>query len=138
MAGVRDYFSLIKFSHSIFALPFALIAFLVADPHRLDVSTLGKVVLAMVLARAAAMAYNRWADRRLDAINPRTREREIPSGVIQPAAALALTGACSLGFLLVAWWIAPVCGWLGIGVLLVLLGYSHAKRFTVLSHIWLG
>ena len=87
MAGVRDYFSLIKFSHSIFALPFALIAFLVADPHRLDVSTLGKVVLAMVLARAAAMAYNRWADRRLDTINPRTREREIPRGVIQPAAA---------------------------------------------------
>lgn len=138
MAGVRDYLSLIKFSHSIFALPFALIAFLVADPHRLDVSTLGKVVLAMVLARAAAMAYNRWADRHLDAVNPRTSDREIPRGVIQPAAALALTGLCSLGFLWVAWRIAPICGWLGIGVLVVLLGYSHAKRFTVLSHIWLG
>ncbi len=138
MAGVRDYLSLIKFSHSIFALPFALMGFLVAARQNLQVALLGKVVLAMVFARAAAMAYNRWTDHHLDALNPRTREREIPRGVIRPGAALAFAVACGLGFLLVAWWIAPLCLRLGIPVLAVLLGYSHAKRFTVLSHIWLG
>jgi 4-hydroxybenzoate polyprenyltransferase len=138
MAGVRDYLSLIKFSHSIFALPFALMAFLVAVREDLQVALLLKVVLAMVFARAAAMAYNRWTDRHLDAINPRTQEREIPKGVIHPGAALAFAVGCGLGFLLVGLWIAPICFWLGFPVLAVLLGYSHAKRFTVLSHIWLG
>lgn len=138
MAAVRDYLSLIKFSHSIFALPFALMAFLVAVRKDLQVALLLKVVLAMVFARAAAMAYNRWTDRHLDALNPRTQEREIPKGVIPPGAALAFAVACALGFLLVALWIAPICFWLGLPVLAVLLGYSHAKRFTVLSHIWLG
>ena len=138
MAGIRDYLSLIKFSHSIFALPFALMAFLVAAREHFQVLVLCQVVLAMVCARAAAMAYNRWTDRHLDAINPRTQAREIPRGVIRPGAALVFAVACGLGFLLVAWWIAPLCLWLGIPVLAVLLGYSHAKQFTVLSHIWLG
>lgn len=138
MAGVRDYLSLIKFSHSIFALPFALMAFLVAVRRNLEVALLLEVVLAMVFARAAAMAYNRWTDRHLDALNPRTQAREVPTGVIRPGAALAFAAVCGAGFLLVALWIAPLCFWLGIPVLAVLLGYSHAKRFTVLSHIWLG
>lgn len=137
-ARVRDYLSLIKFSHSIFALPFALIAFLVAAGGRVDPARLGLVVVCMVAARAAAMAYNRLIDRRIDAANPRTATREIPAGVISPSAALWFTLAAAALFLAAAWLLAPVCFVLGVPVLVFLLGYSHAKRFTALAHLWLG
>jgi 4-hydroxybenzoate polyprenyltransferase len=138
MAAARDYLSLIKFAHTVFALPFALMALLVttggAPPLRLIVL----VLVAMVCARSAAMAYNRWADRDVDALNPRTAGREIPRGVISPRAALWLTVASAAGFAAVAYLLSPLCFVLSIPVLAVLLGYSHAKRFTSLSHAWLG
>lgn len=138
MAAVRDYLSLIKFSHSIFALPFALIAFLVASNGVVRWTSLGLVVVCMVCARAAAMAYNRYADRHLDAANPRTAVREIPTGVISPGGALAFTVLCSLGFLAAARGLNDLSFYLAFPVLAVLLGYSHAKRFTSLAHMWLG
>ena len=134
----RDWLSLIRFSHSVFALPFALVALLVATGGRPGVRLLLLVVAAAVLARSAAMAYNRYADRDVDAANPRTARREIPRGVIRPRAALAFALLCGAGFLLVAWALNPVCFAFAVPVLAVLLGYSHAKRFTALSHAWLG
>lgn len=138
MTTLRDWLSLVRFSHTVFALPFALVALLVASGGLPPWALLGKVVLAAVCARTAAMAYNRFADRELDARNPRTAAREIPRGAISARAAMALTAGSSLLFLLTAWWIAPLCLWLALPVLAVLLGYSHAKRLTTWSHSWLG
>ncbi len=137
-AGVADWLRLIRFSHSVFALPFALIALLVATDGRPSLRTLSLVVAAMVLARSAAMAYNRFADRELDARNPRTRGREIPRGVLPAPAVLGFALACAAGFVAVAFALGPACGWMSVPVLAVLLGYSHAKRFTSLAHLWLG
>jgi len=138
MATVRDYASLVKLSHSVFALPFALIALLVATGGWPKPRTLALVVVAMVCARTAAMAYNRFADRDVDARNPRTAGRELPRGVIRPGQALALTVVAGLAFVAAAAALGPVCGLLSLPVLAVLLGYSHAKRFTAWSHVWLG
>jgi 4-hydroxybenzoate polyprenyltransferase len=135
---LRDWLSLVRFSHSVFALPFALIALLVATGGAPSPRLLVLVVLAAVAARTAAMAYNRYADRDVDAANPRTSAREIPRGAITPGAALVLAAAAAVGFVLIAAAIAPVCGWLALPCLLLLLGYSHSKRFTALSHFWLG
>ena len=135
---LRDWLALIRFSHTIFALPFALIALLCATAGRPPLRVLGLCVLAMVAARTAAMAYNRFADRELDGRNPRTRGREIPRGVISPPAALALALGAGAVFVLAAALLAPLCGWLALPVLAVLFGYSHAKRFTALCHLWLG
>lgn len=137
-AGVRDWLSLVKFSHTVFALPFALIALLVASGGRPEPSVLGLVVLAMAAARSAAMAYNRWADREIDAENPRTRGREIPSGVLGPGAVLLFTAVCAGVFVWASAMLGPACLWLSGPTLVVLLGYSHAKRFTSLAHLWLG
>lgn len=136
--GVADYFRLVKFSHSVFALPFALIALLVSADGRPGLIALLWIVVAMVAARTAAMAYNRYVDRDVDAANPRTREREIPRGALTPAAALGLTLGASAVFVAAAAALgdAPLYG--SAPVLVVLLGYSHAKRFTSLSHLWLG
>lgn len=137
-ATIRDYASLVRFSHTVFALPFGLISLLVATGGAPGWSLLAKIVAAMVLARSAAMGFNRWADRHLDAANPRTAGREIPSGVISARAALAFTLVCSIGFVLVAAWIQPLCAALAVPVLAVLLGYSYAKRLTAAVHLWLG
>lgn len=138
MVVVGDYFKLIAFAHSVFALPFALMALLVATGGEPGWATLLLVVGAVVAARTAAMAYNRYADRKIDARNPRTATREIPRGAVSPGSALALAlgaGAVFLGFCAL---LAPVCLYLGVPVLLWLYGYSHAKRFTSLVHLWLG
>ena len=135
---VRDWLSLIRFSHTIFALPFALIAVLFATSGRPPVRVLTLCVLAMVAARTAAMAYNRYVDRAIDARNPRTRGRELPRGAIRPGAALALALGAAAAFVVCAFLLAPTCGWLSLPVLVILLGYSHAKRFTSLCHLWLG
>lgn len=137
-AGVRDWLSLVKFSHTVFALPFALIALLVAADGRPDASVLGLVVLAMASARSAAMAYNRYADRVIDAENPRTQGREIPSGVLSPGAVLVFTACSAAVFVACSAMLGPACLWMSGPTLLVLLGYSHAKRFTSLAHVWLG
>lgn len=135
---VRDLASLVKLSHSVFALPFALLSLLVATDGRPDVGTLLLVIGAVVAARTAAMAYNRFADRELDRSNPRTAAREIPRGAVSPAAALSLTGVASAAFLGCCWALAPICGWLGVPTLLWLLGYSHTKHISWLCHVWLG
>ena len=137
-ARVAAWFSLVRFSHSVFALPFALMALLVASSGRPGFRLLGLVVGAVVAARTAAMAFNRYLDRAIDAANPRTQGREIPRGTITPAAALGLTLLSSALFVALAWVIAPVCGALALPVLFVLLGYSWSKRFTSLAHLWLG
>ena len=135
---MRVWLSLIRFSHTVFALPFALASLLVASDGAPGWRVALLVVAAMVGARTAAMAYNRFADRDVDALNPRTREREIPRGVVTPRGALALTVAGAAVFVAAAFLLNPLCGWLSLPVLGVLLGYSHAKRFTPLAHVWLG
>ena len=137
-ATVADWLSLVRFSHSVFALPFALTALLVATDGRPGAKLLALVVAAVVAARTSAMAFNRYLDREIDAANPRTQTREIPRGAVSPAAALALTLVAGAAFLAFAFLIAPICGYLALPVLAVLLGYSWAKRFTSLAHLWLG
>ena len=130
---------MVKFSHSLFALPFAISAVvLVAGQARLEPVRLLLVAVAVVAARTAAMAMNRIADRRFDAENPRTRARELVTGEVSPAAAWALLAGSSLAFATSAALISPLTGWLSLPVLGILLGYSYAKRFTWACHLWLG
>jgi 4-hydroxybenzoate polyprenyltransferase len=138
MAAARDYLSLVRFSHSVFALPFALAALLVASDGRPSARVALLVVLAMVCARTAAMAYNRLVDRDVDALNPRTAGREIPRGAVTPGQAAALVAIAGAGFVLCAALLSAWCFWLSLPVLALLLGYSHAKRFTAWTHVWLG
>ena len=130
---------MVKFSHSLFALPFAVSAVvLVAGQARLEPVRLGLVALAVVAARTAAMAMNRIADRAFDANNPRTRARELVTGEVSPASARLLLAASSAAFVGAAALISPLTGWLSLPVLAILLGYSYAKRFTWACHLWLG
>jgi 4-hydroxybenzoate polyprenyltransferase len=138
---LRTYGSLVAFSHTIFALPFAASAVVLSlgVPHeKLTVLRVLGMLLAMVSARTSAMAFNRWADRDVDARNPRTRARHVPAGVVAAGEALGLAMGSGAAFLVCAaslgFWpavTAPV-------VLAVLLGYSYAKRFTWAAHAWLG
>jgi 4-hydroxybenzoate polyprenyltransferase len=138
VATLRDYASLIKLSHTVFALPFAVLALLVATGGRPGLRLSVLCVLAVLCARTSAMAYNRWADRELDASNPRTQGREIPRGLVSPRSALLLALVSGALFLAVCAVIGNGCLWLGLPVWLWLLGYSHAKRWTALCHLWLG
>lgn len=135
------YASLVKFSHTVFAMPFALLAYvyaLVSTGTPFDWLLLLKILLCMVTARNAAMGFNRWADRDIDARNPRTAAREIPAGRITPRAALVFVVANCIAFVAVAGWINPLALLLSPVALLVLLGYSLTKRFTAWSHVVLG
>jgi 4-hydroxybenzoate polyprenyltransferase len=175
MRTVKNYLSLIKFSHTIFAMPFAMIGFFLAVnylyrapiegddkpfenllsawlpnksidmvdgsiyiPRSLIALKLGFVILCMVFARSAAMAFNRYLDRQFDAKNPRTSIREIPSGLISANRALIFTVICSALFILCAWFINNLCFYLSPIALFVVLGYSYTKRFTPLCHLILG
>jgi 4-hydroxybenzoate polyprenyltransferase len=141
LARIRTYGSLVAFAHTVFALPFAASAVVLslAVPHApLGVTRVASMLACMVCARTSAMAFNRWADRDVDARNPRTRGRHVPSGIVGAKEALALaaiSGAAFLGF-------AATLGlWpalLAPAVLAVVLGYSYAKRFTWGAHAWLG
>jgi 4-hydroxybenzoate polyprenyltransferase len=141
IVAVKNYFSLIKFSHTIFALPFALIGFTLSikdDLSKFNPLLLVYVVLCMVFARSAAMGFNRYIDRKFDAMNPRTKTREVPAGVISANAALAFVIITSLLFVATTWFINPICFYLSPIALLIVLGYSYTKRFTALCHIVLG
>lgn len=138
MSGLADYLRLVRFSHSIFALPFALMAAWIAADGWPSARTLLGVVVCAVAARTAAMAFNRLVDRRIDARNPRTRGREIPAGIVSPRAAGLVVLVSAAVFVAGAAFLNPLCGWLSPLVLAWLLGYSFAKRFTWLAHAWLG
>jgi 4-hydroxybenzoate polyprenyltransferase len=174
MSVVKNYLSLIKFSHTIFALPFAMIGFAlgVADLNHLQLHNLNDsfsafqikvlaemgwlnwftdavmwkyillklflVLICMVTARSAAMAFNRYLDRNFDAKNPRTAIREIPKGIIAPNSALKFVVINSLFFFIATFFINKLCFYLSPIALFVILFYSYTKRFTVLCHIVLG
>lgn len=174
MSKVKSYLSLIKFSHTIFAMPFALIGFFLASapmllliydysdkslpcfpaaenarrvicydtssPHSYEELFIrfGLIILCMIFARSAAMAFNRYLDRQYDAKNPRTAVREIPSGIITPKNALAFTIISSILFVGCTFFINRLCFYLSPVALLVILGYSYTKRFTPLCHLVLG
>ncbi|HNH50684.1 MAG TPA: UbiA-like polyprenyltransferase, partial [Myxococcota bacterium] len=137
--AVVVYGRMIKFSHSIFAMPFALAAALLAA-RQVEVQPLQVVgiVICMVLARSCAMGFNRIVDRKFDALNPRTAIREIPSGQMSLGAAIGITAAAALLFVAASFLLNPLCGYLSPVALAVVCGYSYAKRFTSLVHLWLG
>ena len=166
MNKVKNYLSLIKFSHTIFAMPFALIGFSLGiiyypfeklPPPQILHSAWGPqlsdsvflffkekwyllllVILCMIFARSAAMAFNRYLDRSFDAKNPRTAIREIPKGIISANNALRFVIFNCLAFIICTWFINGLCFFLSPVALLVVLGYSYTKRFTALCHIILG
>jgi 4-hydroxybenzoate polyprenyltransferase len=135
---LRDYLSLVRFSHTVFALPFALISYVVALDGRIPWENLFLVLLAMVTARTAAMTFNRIVDRKLDGRNPRTASRELVSGVISVPQAGLLLVAASGAFLLTTWFINRLAFLLSPVALAILFGYSFTKRFTSLTHFFLG
>ncbi|MCX6271162.1 MAG: putative 4-hydroxybenzoate polyprenyltransferase [Bacteroidetes bacterium] len=138
---VSKYSSLVKFPHSLFALPFAMIGFFMAvtsRPFGLDIWLLVKVLACMVFARNAAMSFNRFTDREFDQLNPRTWLREIPAGIIPAKTALVFSIANALLFMATTFFINLLCFYLSPVALLVILGYSLTKRFTSLSHMVLG
>jgi 4-hydroxybenzoate polyprenyltransferase len=177
MSKVKSYLSLIRFSHTIFAMPFAMIGFALGAypvigflrpttapgwhttiypymhwlnyPERVDIvhfpvtdwqiaGRLGLVVLCMIFARSAAMAFNRWLDVKWDALNPRTAIREIPAGIISKDSALRFVLFSCLAFIVCTWFINPLCFYLSFVALVVVLGYSYTKRFTPFCHVVLG
>jgi 4-hydroxybenzoate polyprenyltransferase len=138
---MKSYLSLIKFSHTIFALPFALLGFTLGTIEKgegVNWLTLLLVLFCMVFARSAAMAFNRYIDRDFDILNKRTATREIPAGVIQPRSALLFVVMNVLLFVGTTWFINSLCFYLSPIALLVILGYSYSKRFTALCHFILG
>jgi 4-hydroxybenzoate polyprenyltransferase len=142
MSGIlfktRTTLEMIKWEHSIFALPFALTAALLAAHGLPAMRTLFWILVAMVAARSCAMAFNRWADAELDAANPRTRSRAIPAGVLSRTFVFGFTCVAALVFLIAAAELNRLTLFLSPGVLVVLLGYSYTKRFTRWSHLVLG
>lgn len=138
---VKNYLSLVKFSHTIFAMPFAIIGYFLAYyklPLNPDWWLFFKVILCMVFTRNAAMSFNRLVDRHFDKLNPRTSKREIPIGVISPKAALTFTVANSFFFILTTYFINSLVFYLSPIALSVVLFYSYTKRFTMFSHLVLG
>lgn len=140
-ATIQKYLSLVKFSHTIFALPFAMVGFCLAVLYENQTFTWPKllyVILCMVFARSAAMGFNRYLDRHFDAQNPRTAQREIPSGQITAKNALTFVIINCLLFVATTYFINPLCLALSPIALFVILFYSYTKRFTALCHIVLG
>jgi 4-hydroxybenzoate polyprenyltransferase len=139
--SVKNYFSLVKFSHTVFAMPFALIGFSLAiSKNEVDFSIklLLLIILCMIFARNAAMGFNRLADRRFDALNPRTKTREIPSGIINGRAAAAFIIINAILFIITTGFINRLTLFLSPVALLIILGYSLTKRITSLCHFVLG
>lgn len=138
---MKKYFSLVLFAHSVFALPFAIIGFFLAmSTSSLDFNAIKFVLmlLCMVFARNAAMAFNRYADKDIDLLNPRTANRDIPAGRISAKQALTFTIINCACFVIATCFINPLCFYLSPVALLIILGYSYTKRFTALCHLVLG
>jgi 4-hydroxybenzoate polyprenyltransferase len=145
---LRHILEMIRFSHTLFALPFALLSAVMAwtagarnePPVAWRPRELLGIVLCMVAARSAAMAFNRIADWRIDARNPRTQMRHIPAGTLSIASVIVFAIACSIAFVLATMLFLPnrLPVYLALPVLAFLMGYSFSKRFTALAHFWLG
>ena len=138
---MKKYFSLVLFAHTVFAMPFAFIGFFLAiseTGQEFNWLKLLLMVLCMIFARNAAMAFNRYLDREIDAHNPRTAIRDIPSGKISSNEALIFTIANSILFILTTLLINKLCFYLSPVALAVVIGYSYTKRFTPLCHLFLG
>ena len=138
---MKKYFSLVLFAHTVFAMPFAFIGFFLAiseTGQEFNWLKLLLMVLCMIFARNAAMAFNRYLDREIDAHNPRTAIRDIPSGKISSNEALIFTIANSILFILTTLLINKLCFSLSPVALAVVLGYSYTKKFTPLCHLFLG
>jgi 4-hydroxybenzoate polyprenyltransferase len=136
---LTTYLSLVRFSHSVFALPFAFTGALLAwraTPFRW--AQVLWIVVCMVSARSAAMAFNRLVDARFDALNPRTAMREIPQGRVTPASAAAFVGVSAVVFVYGAFQLSPICGWLSPVALAIVFWYSLAKRVTTYTQFFLG
>ena len=139
LSDLRETGEMIAFKHNVFALPFAIIALITAAAPRWPTAwTWLWVAVAMVSARTAAMAFNRLADHRIDTENPRTAGRALPAGKLSRNFTWAVTGISATVFLIAAALLGPLCLVLAPPALVVLLGYSFAKRFTAASHLWLG
>jgi len=157
MNAIKKYLSLVKFAHTIFAMPFALIGFFLAAKETILIAmtnsyrdfvrvdnprslwlTLLLIILCMVFARSAAMAFNRWLDKNFDAKNPRTAIREIPAGIIRANSALLFVIINCLLFIICCYFINRICFYLSPVALFVILFYSYTKRFTALCHLVLG
>lgn len=142
---LRLFLEMIRFSHTLFALPFALLSALLAwqKPDSFRWIDLAGILLCMVLARAAAMAFNRLADRKIDAANPRTGQRHLPAGLLSSSSVWRFTILCAVAFVAATaiFWFSSQNPWpiyLSVPVLVFICAYSHAKRFTHLAHFWLG
>jgi 4-hydroxybenzoate polyprenyltransferase len=136
---LRIYFSFVRFSHSVFALPFALAGAVLAARHRaIPWDTVGWILAAMVSARSAAMGFNRLVDARMDALNPRTSNRELPRGAMSMREAAVFVAVASVCFGYAAWRLSPLCFWLSPLALAVVFWYSLAKRYTAWTQMFLG
>lgn len=138
---IRNYFSLVKFSHTVFAMPFALIGFTLAvasTDNEFSIRLLLLIILCMIFARNAAMGFNRIADQKFDSLNPRTKNREIPAGVISYRAGAIFVIINAILFIVAAGFINKLTLILSPVALAVILGYSLTKRFTALCHFILG
>jgi 4-hydroxybenzoate polyprenyltransferase len=143
MAGavgtLRTWGRMVRFSHTLFALPFALSgAALAAIDHGITARQIVWILVTMVAARNAAMSFNRLADHELDARNPRTASRELPTGRLSRRAVWTLSAVLSVATVLAAFQLNLLCGLLSPLALAIVLGYSYSKRFTWVSHLWLG
>lgn len=139
LSRIRTYGSFVRFSHSVFALPFALIgALLAARQTPMTVGRLVWIVVAMVAARSAAMGFNRIADARHDALNPRTAGRELPRGAMTRAEARIFVGLSSAAFVFAAYRLGPICFALSPAALAIVFWYSLAKRYTAYTQLFLG
>jgi 4-hydroxybenzoate polyprenyltransferase len=135
---IRIILEMIKFEHTIFALPFAFTAALMAAKGLPSPRTVFWIVVAMVGARSAAMGFNRWADRKIDAENPRTKERALPKGLVTPAQVVLFTAASSILLVYAAYRLNTLSFYLAPLALAIVFFYSYTKRFTFLSHAFLG
>jgi len=148
MSVVKNYLSLVKFSHTIFALPFAMIGFALGiaalKNNNIELQTIEViirfclVIVCMITARSAAMGFNRYLDRHFDQLNPRTAIREIPAGIIKAENALGFVLVNALIFIIATYFINTICFYLSPVALFVILFYSYTKRFTYLCHLVLG
>ena len=139
MARLRTYLSFVRFSHSVFALPFALAGALLASRHvSIAWPTVGWILVAMVAARSAAMGFNRVVDARIDAGNPRTANRELPRGAMTTGEAVAFVVVAAAVFVFASWRLSPLCFALSPVALAIVFWYSLAKRFTTWTQLFLG